>query len=579
MWSPAVPKPMVPSAVACPVPLGALSLRQKLQGVLWFRLLLAIIFLVLTIVVQSRREGDLLSAQLQPLYLLSCILFVFTIVAGLSLRKTKKLPTFAYVQLLFDVGAVTFIIYLSGGVDSPYPFLYMPVIISAGLLLFRRGGLLIASACSLAYGALLDLQYFGWIEPLQIVHEAMQPRDSGAYFHSILMAVTVYFVMAYISGYVAEELERSSAQLELQRRDHQQLEMLHQNIVHSMNSGLLTIDGEGRIRFANRAAQDILGIPSAQLTGGLFGELFPDIQCESWPQLPPSSFPPASSEIVSRQEIHYSRPSGDRLCLGYTVSALQHELEEGAGWIFIFQDLTRLKAMEERVQRMERVDFAGKIAAEIAHEIKNPLAAMSGAVQMLQMNMRSDSVEGRLMQIVEREIQRINELVIDFLWLAKGSRKPEKTEPIAVCSVIDEMLMLLKTREKVNPRQRLDTRFECSPVVTMDPQHFRQILWNLLVNALESMPDGGDLTISVAPSNGSESQGVRETRIDVRDTGCGIPEDVRKRLFEPFFTTKKTGTGLGLSIVYQLVETAHGRLQVSSNHPQGTTFSIFFPTS
>jgi signal transduction histidine kinase len=112
----------------------------------------------------------------------------------------------------------------------------------------------------------------------------------------------------------------------------------------------------------------------------------------------------------------------------------------------------------------------------------------------------------------------------------------------------------------------------------MDPQHFRQILWNLLVNALESMPDGGDLTISVAPSNGSESQGFSETRIDVRDTGCGIPGDVRKRLFEPFFTTKKTGTGLGLSIVYQLVETAQGRLQVSSNHPTGTTFSIFFPT-
>ena len=574
-----MPRPMVQSVVACPAVPGAPSLRQKLQGVLWFRLLLAILFLVVTILVQSRREGDLLSAQLQPLYLLSCILFTFTILAGFSLRKTKNLATFAYVQLLFDVGAVTFVIYLSGGVDSPYPFLYMPVIISAGLLLFRRGGLLIASACSLAYGALLDLQFFQWIEPLQIVYEAARPKDSGVYFHSILMAVTVFFVMAYISGYVAEELERSSAQLELQRRDHQQLEMLHQNIVHSMNSGLLTINGEGRIRFANRAAQDILGLHPGELIGRSFEDLFPDIRCESWPQLPPSSFPPTSSEIVSRQEIQYHRPSGDLLCLGYTVSALQHELEEGAGWIFIFQDLTRLKAMEERVQRVERVDFAGKIAAEIAHEIKNPLAAMSGAVQMLQRNLRGDSVEARLMQIVEREIQRINELVIDFLWLAKGSRKPEKTEPIAVCSVIEEMLMLLKSREKVNPGQRLDTRFECSPVVNMDPQHFRQILWNLLVNALESMPDGGDLTISVAPANGSGGNGLREARIDVRDTGCGIPEEVRQRLFEPFFTTKKTGTGLGLSIVYQLVETAQGRLQVSPNHPTGTTFSLFFPSA
>jgi len=558
---------------------AAYSLKGKLQGVLWFRLLLAIIFLVLTVLVQSRREGDLLSAQLQPLYLLSCILFLVTIVAGFSLRKTRNLRRFAYFQLLFDVGAVTFIIYLSGGVDSPYPFLYMPVIISAGLLLFRRGGLLIASASSLAYGLLLDLQFFGWVEPLQVVHASVHSRDSGAYFHSILMAVTVFFVVAYVSGYLAEELDRSSAQLVMQRRDHQQLEMLHQNIVHSMNSGLLTINGQGRIRFANRAACDILGLDPGGLEGRPFNGIFPDIHCTSWPQLPPSSFPPSSSEIVSRQEILYDHPSGERLCLGYTVSALQHELEEGAGWIFIFQDLTRLKAMEERVQRMERVDFAGKIAAEIAHEIKNPLAAMSGAVQMLQRNMSGDSTEGRLMQIVEREIQRINELVVDFLWLAKGARKPEKTEPIAVCNVIEEMLMLLRSREKVNRGQRLDTRFECSPVVTMDPQHFRQILWNLLVNALESMPDGGDLTVSVALSNGSGSHGIQEARIDIRDTGCGIPDEVRQRLFEPFFTTKKTGTGLGLSIVYQLVETAQGRLQVSSNHPKGTTFSIFLPTS
>jgi two-component system sensor histidine kinase PilS (NtrC family) len=553
-------------------------LRRKLQGLLCFRLLLAIIFLVLTILVQSRREGDLLSAQLQPLYFLSCILFAFTVVAGFSLKQVRNLATFTYVQLLFDVGAVTFLIYLSGGVESPYPFLYMPVIISAALLLFKRGSLLIASACSLAYGGLLDLQYFGWIQPLQIVSAAVQVRDSGSYFHSILMAVAVFFVVAYLSGYLAEELQRSSAQLELQRRDHQQLEMLHQNIVHSMNSGLLTINAEGRIRFANRAAQDILGIPYEDLSEASFTGLFPGIEPRSWPQLPPSSFPPPSSEIISRQEIAYQHPTGEKLALGYTLSALQHETDEGAGWIFIFQDLTRLKAMEERVQRMERVDFAGKIAAEIAHEIKNPLAAMSGAVQMLQKNMQNNSLEGRLMQIVEREIQRINELVIDFLWLAKGARKPEKIEPITVCSVIDEMLMLLKTRQKVNTRQRVDTFYECSPVVVMDPHHFRQIVWNLLVNALEAMPEGGDLVVSVAPCNGSDYQKRAEARIDVRDSGGGIPEDVRERLFEPFFTTKKNGTGLGLSIVYQLVETAQGRLQVSSNEPTGTTFSLFFPT-
>lgn len=554
------------------------SLKQKLQGLLCFRLLLAIIFLVLTILVQSRREGDLLSAHLQPLYFLSCILFAFTIVASFSLREARNLKAFAYVQLFFDVGAVTFLIYLSGGVDSPYPFLYMPVIISAALLLYKRASLLIASVCSLAYGVLLDLQYFGWISPLQMVSGSPQLRDIGAYFHSILMAVAVFFLVAYLSGYLAEELQKSGVKLELQRKDLHQLEMLHQNIVHSMNSGLLTINAQGIIRFANRAAQDILSLDSADLSGSPLSTLFPDIDQESWPQQPPSSFPPASSEIVARKEINYRRPTGEVLCLGYTVSALQQETDEGIGWILIFQDLTGLKAMEERVQRIERVDFAGKIAAEIAHEIKNPLAAMSGAVQMLQKDLREGSREARLMQIVEREIHRINGLVIDFLWLAKGARKPEKVEPVSICSVIDEMLSLLKTRQKVNSHQQLETAYQCSPVVVMDPHHFRQILWNLLMNALEAMPDGGELSISVECSgNGAPQNGV-EARIDIRDTGCGIPDDIKERLFEPFFTTKRSGTGLGLSIVYQLVEGARGRLQVSPNAPRGTVFSLFFPT-
>jgi two-component system sensor histidine kinase PilS (NtrC family) len=554
------------------------SLKQKLQGLLCFRLLLAIIFLVLTILVQSRREGDLLSAHLQPLYFLSCILFAFTIVASFSLREARNLTAFAYVQLLFDVGAVSFLIYLSGGVDSPYPFLYMPVIISAALLLFRRGSLLIASVCSLAYGTLLDLQYFGWISPLQMVSGTPQLRDSGAYFHSILMAVAVFYLVAYLSGYLAEELQKSGVKLELQRKDLHQLEMLHQNIVHSMNSGLLTINAQGIIRFANRAARDILATDCANLSGSSLGTLFPDIDQESWPQQPPTSFPPASSEILARKQISYRRPTGEELCLGYTVSALQRETDEGIGWILIFQDLTGLKAMEERVQRMERVDFAGKIAAEIAHEIKNPLAAMSGAVQMLQKDLREGSREARLMHIVEREIHRINELVVDFLWLAKGARKPEKVEPVSICNVIDEMLSLLKTRQKVNSHQRMETAYECSPVVAMDPHHFRQILWNLLMNALEAMPDGGELSISVGCCGNGEPQNGAEARIDIRDTGCGIPDDIKERLFEPFFTTKRSGTGLGLSIVYQLVESAQGRLRVSSNDPRGTIFSLFFPT-
>lgn len=550
-------------------------LRRKLQGLLMFRLVMAVFFLLLTLGVQSHREADLLSVHLQPLYFFSCILFSFTILASWLLKYTHGLVNFAYFQLFFDVAAVTVLIFISGGIDSFFSFLYMPVIISAAVLLYRRGSLLIASLCSLSYGLLLDLQYFGWISPLEIISQVATGKDSGAYFLSILMNTASFYLVAYLGGYLAEELQKSSRKLKEQERDLIQLEVLHRNIVQSMNSGLLTIGQNGQILFCNRAAMEILALPAEQIEGRPFERVFPPLEGMPWVAEPSAPFF-TTSPGLERMETAYTRPSGEEISLGYTISRLHKGSGEPSGWVLIFQDLTHLKAMEEHLKRMERLALAGRIAAEIAHEIKNPLAAMSGAVQMMQMDSSRDSQRSRLMGIVSREIHRINELVTDFLWLSKGARKSEKTEEVSLCSVISEILALLKTRSKVNVSHNIRTAFNCSPTYTMDAQHFRQIMWNLLTNALEAMPDGGELSIMVDTVRNRRGEG-EEIRIDVADTGEGIPKDVQERIFEPFFTTKKTGTGLGLSIVYQMIENAGGRIEVASQAPKGTIFSLFFP--
>jgi two-component system sensor histidine kinase PilS (NtrC family) len=554
-----------------------IALRRRLHGLLLFRLLLAIFFLLSTVFVQIRRDADLLSAHLQPLYFFSCILFLFTVVAGVCLNRVRKLERFAYLQLAFDVLAVTFLIFLSGGIDSLFSFLYMPVIISAAVLLYRKGSLLIASMSSISYGLLLDLQYFRWVSPLQAVGQSSYPRENGLYFHILSISVASFFLVAFLSGYLAEELQRSSEQLRRQEKDFLRLAALHGNIVQSVNSGLMTVSEAGHILFSNKAANEILGIASYQMDGQQFQRVFPGIDPSTWTARTSLSALQASSESNRRQVI-YRRPSGEDLCIGYTVSTLQSVDESNSGWIFIFQDLTHLKAMEENVQRMERLAFAGKMAAEIAHEIKNPLAAMSGAVQMLQVETNDDSYQCRLMSIVDREIQRINELVTDFLWLAKGSRKPERLEETSIPAIISEVLALLQARDKIGSRHRIEQYFENASQVLIDPHHLRQILWNLLTNALEAMPDGGKLRLHVRPagSNGAENS---EVAVDVSDTGCGISEELRDRVFDPFFTTKDTGTGLGLSIVYQLVQNMGGRLEVAHHDGQGTTFSIFFPLS
>ncbi len=552
-----------------------LSLKRKLQGVLLFRLLLAVFFLTLTLIVQSRRAEDLLSGQLRPLYIFSVILFAFTIVAALSLKRVRRLRQFAYLQALFDVGAVTFLIYLSGGVESIFSFLYMPAIVSGALLLYRRGSVVVASACALSYGLLLDLQYFGWIAPLQLMGIASQIPDSGAFFHSLLMNIAGFYLTAYLAGYLAEAWLRSTQQIREQERDLHQLEILHRNVIQSLSSGLLMISPEREVLFANDAAQKILALPWDQIKGRTIDRLFPALNTLNWPCAGLHPLQPEPEALV-RKDFSYQRPTGEELCLGYSVSLLNLERGDGWGWVFIFQDLTPLRAMEEHLQRTERMAQAGKMAAEIAHEIRNPLAAISGAAQMLQHELAQEPFQVKLMNIIAREVRRIDDLITDFLWMARGSQKSARIEEVSVPAVVEEVVAQLRAKDLLLDGHRVETIFQVTPTFRMDPLHLRQVLWQIMANGLEAMPEGGVLSVRVAEFRASRDA-PGQTLIEVADAGHGISEENRPRIFEPFFTSKNTGTGLGLSIVYQLMVSLGGRLDVNSDGQSGTTVSLFFP--
>jgi two-component system sensor histidine kinase PilS (NtrC family) len=549
--------------------------RGKLKKLLLYRLILGLFFLILNLVVQSGRNADLFSASFHPLYLFSCILFIFTIFGALSLERVRSLVRFALLQILFDLGAVTVLVYMTGGIESSFSFLYMLVIISSAVLLYRQGSLWTSSACALIYGLLLDLQFFGWITPLQLVAGATQERDSGAYFFTILMNVAGFFLVGFLAGYLAEEVRNYSQRITEHEKDLNKLLTLHTSIVQSMSSGMLTLDLSGHIIFSNNAAQEILGVKSDEIAGRSVTELFRTIDIS---QLPHSDgdWRPRSA---SRMETDYSHPSGIQITLGYSASILQNENREAFGWTIIFTDLTKLKAIEEHIQRMERLVLAGRFAAEIAHEIKNPLAAMSGAMQMLNSETGQSELNRKLIGIVQREIERINALVTEFLWMTKGSPKSTQVENVSVCSVIEEIIALLRTKKQVSAAHTIRTSFRSRPTIEIDPNHLNRVFWNLLVNALEAMPEGGELSITVDFQQPPDDPD-RPVRIAIGDTGCGIADGAFKNIFDPFFTTKPNGTGLGLSIVYQLVEKAGGGIEV--NRPQsgtGTIFSLFFPAS
>lgn len=549
-------------------------LRSRLKKLLLIRLLLTIFLLLLVIAAQSSRRDALNWTGLHPFYILVCTLFLFTVLGAWRIQRTRHLTRFAWIQILFDVVAVSVLVFLSGGIESSFSFLYFLIIISSALLLYRRGSILTASLCGFVYGLILDLQYFEWIFPPQIIEGSAYSRDSGTYFLRILMNIAGFYLVGLLAGYLGEELQKSSRRVREREKDLHKLSTLHQSIVHSMTSGLLTIDLNNSITFSNHAAQKVLGLAGEALNARPLDEIFPGLEL-----IPTQTAEDGQSTPSNRMEATYAHPSGDVISLGYSISVLHTESAEPFGWILVFKDLTHLKAMQEHLQRMERMVFAGKIAAEIAHEIKNPLAAMSGAVQMLQSEIKDNQLQTRLMGIVQREIGRINELVTDFLWLAKGPPKAVKIEEVSICAVIEEIIALLKAKRQIASSHSISTEFHSDPVLTIDPHHLRQILWNILVNALEAMPDGGDLTITIRLRNGAETP-AGEVRLDVADTGGGIPDGIRKKIFDPFFTTKATGTGLGLSIVYQLIEKAGGRMEVNQNSSgTGTVFSLFFPAT
>jgi len=565
------------------------SLRRKLQGLLFFRLALAIFFLSLTLFVQVYRSVDLLSPKLLSLYTFSCVLFVFTIVAAAAVRTFGHYRRQAYFQLYFDVGAVTVLIYLSGGVDSLFSFLYMPVILSAALLLYRRGGLFIAAGCSLAYGLLLDLQYFGWITPLHVLVDESHGRDIATYFHTLLMNVAGFFLVAYLSGYLAEEWLRSSEEVVRQKKDLERLTSLHHNIVESIQSGLLTVNLGGMVVFSNPAARRILGLEEDRVHGKHIAGVLSRINSQSWPSVQQDGDPltgeggegkaeQENQRVPYRSEVSYLHPSGEELALGYTVSILHGSEGEKLGWVFIFQDLTEIQSMQRHVQRLERLALAGRIAAEISHEIKNPLGAMSGSVQMLLAQSSPRSMNGKLLEIVNREIGRIDGLITDFLWLTRGAQRSPQVQGVSVCAVILEILEALKMQARLENKHRVCTRFQCDPVLMLDEGQFRQVMWNLLLNALEAMPQGGEMELCVSSSHGAGTRkGQGEVRIDVCDNGPGIAPEMRDKVFEPFFTTKSRGSGLGLGITYQLMANMGGRVEMNPRQPSGTIFSLFFP--
>ena len=413
------------------------DLHPKLRWLISLRVLFALLMLGSTISLQLVRDDAILVPQLITLYCLIAAILVLSIIYAVVLRLRKRQSFFAYVQIGIDTLIVTVIIFLTGSFTSAFSFLYLVVIIYASMLLFRKGGLVMASLCCIEYGILVDLEYYLLLKPFGADHFLIDNYEWSQILYKVVITMAACFAVAFLSGFLAEQARKSKREL---------------------------------------------------------------------------------------------------------------------------------AAMEDHVKRVEKMAAMGEMAAGLAHEIKNPLASLSGSIQILREDIEYNPDHDKLMQIVLREADRLSSLVTSFLLFARPPAG--KVEAVELDKALQETADLFGKDNRCSGRITITRELIPGIWIEIDPMHLQQILWNLFLNAAEAIDGRGNIHIAMQP--------VRNKHVDVRisDNGCGMSPETTRSVFDPFFTTKPGGTGLGLSIIHSIVESYNSRLDVESTEGEGTTFTL-----
>jgi two-component system sensor histidine kinase PilS (NtrC family) len=533
------------------------------------RLALAIAGLGIALALEAVGGGATIS-EWNGFYGVLAVVFVATLIYRPFAGRVTRMRPFALANLGLDLGLVTALVLFSGGSESVFTFLYMVVPVYAAVLLSGRGAMFCAGAAGVAYAAVLVAEHSGWLGLSATVPDAVLAMRWVVHTGALL-------VVATLAGFMVGELERADEALNQRTSDLAALRTLHERTVESLMSGLLTTDREGHITSFNREAERITGLSRDRALGSAVAKVLPGVEAVSVVD---------SSEAPVRSRIPYDGPGGSRLYLGVGAYVLRDAEGQTEGRVIIFQDVSEVVEMESQLRRSERLAAVGQLSASIAHEIRNPLAAISGAIQMLEASSDRGPDPVRLMNIVLREVDRLNHLITDFLEYARPA--PVEWEQADLAPIIEEVAGIVGMSHE--GRIGLEVSVEPGLEATVDPRKIRQVVWNLLLNASEALTDGGRLAVVARSLRGDPTQGADSAdrmeaeekpawaEIAVMDDGTGIEPELAERIFDPFFTTKAGGSGLGLPTVHRIVEEHGGSMRLERG--QGgwsTVFRVLLP--
>jgi two-component system sensor histidine kinase PilS (NtrC family) len=518
----------------------------------WLAWLVKVRILILTFLFAIQLAvAHLTPAPLPVRLFISTILlwFALSIFYAILLAFWQEHRLQASLQVLTDLILVSLVVHETGGWDSSLNFLYPLVIIVASILLPRIWSQLVAALAFILYGTVLELNYYGVVKSYCTTHPGLKTLQA-----IIFVNLFAYLAVAYLAGLLTTKLRQARVQLKHASGALENLQILHENIIQSISSGLITTALDGHITLANSAAQKLLERTPDRLLGTPVSKLFLD-------PLPNAESP------LAHAEVRFDTANAFRKTLRVRVATLNVPGRGALGYVYALDDLTEIRRLEREVRMQDRLAAVGRLAAAIAHEIRNPLTSIAGSVSMLSSIPEMNQEHRQLLDIVTRESQRLNGIITDFLAYSRG--KQYRFEKVDLVLLLEDTLTLMRHRMTAeNTGIVIESQFAAREAWALaDGDKIKQVFWNFGENAVRAMREGGTLRVALE-RHGDDWQ------VSFADTGTGMTPQQTEKIFEPFQSNFEGGTGLGLAVVYQIVQAHEGKVWARSKPGQGTTFVL-----
>lgn len=543
--------------------------RKLLFGLIIFRIFTITVLMGSTTFLNYRSGQSWSAVQQLTVYSIG-VIYLLSIFYLLALQYNTSYRFQAITQIFVDVLFWSCLVYITGGLYSPITFIYALTIIQGALLLGGRGAVITCCLSVLLFFFVVLFEAHGIYHSVLDLRPSFEDPFALKQLYQIFLNVCMFVLIAVLASYLAREVSTREEKLTKERMSLKVQKMLNRSIIRGMRTGFLMTDPDGKLTFLNMAAERLFSISHEEVLDQPMDFVVPILK-------PYMQLEIAKKEWARQIELKLSDNPEDNRWISFAFSDVVGLNGDKVGTIVIADEITERRLLENRVFQNQKLAAIGELAAGIAHEIRNPLASISGSIQMLKSEFPPGDDNEKLMEIILRETDRLNSLINDFLSYARP--KPLNIAAINIREIIEDILQLLSQTSGLSRIRIRVEYYDNMPELYGDAGQIRQMLWNVIKNSAEAASGRSTGVVWITIGKGPETEeGLPTIQFVISDNGKGMEKETLEQIFHPFFTTKPGGTGLGMSIMHQVVQGHNGIVEVDSTVEKGTRFTITIPT-